>query len=94
MGKRQKLWAKTARLNLLLELGMYCKKCGREDNLTFDCIEARGDSHHRLDTERRICFYRREHKAGNIQVLCKDCNEKKAVAERAKSWVEYDNTPF
>jgi len=74
MAKRQKLWARTARINLLLKLGMVCKSCGAEDKLTFDCIYPTGDAHHRMDTSQRMSYYHRQEREGNLQVLCAGCN--------------------
>jgi len=70
MAKRQKRWAVSERFRLMFLLGGACAKCGTEEKLTFDCIEACGDSHHKLDTERRMIFYRRQHAEGNLQILC------------------------
>ena len=78
MAKRQKEWARRARLALLTELGNRCVYCGSTSALTFDCINPRGDTHHRLDTARRISFYRREHyQEKNLQIACEKCNAKK-----------------
>lgn len=82
MGKRQKVWARQARFRLLFLLGGECRECGSVEDLTFDCIEPRGDSHHRLDTASRMSFYHKEHKAGNLQVLCMACNVKKSLQEQ------------
>lgn len=84
MGKRQKEWAKTARLNLLLKLGMVCNKCGKEDDLEFDCIDPQGNLHHTFDTSQRMSFYRQQDRQGNIQVLCHDCNVAKSFADAKK----------
>jgi hypothetical protein len=74
-------------MELLMVLGFCCKKCGHEGNkknpLTFDCIEPRGDEHHKYDTSHRMCFYWREHRAGNVQILCSICNSKKAAIDDA-----------
>lgn len=86
MGKRQKEWARKARLVLISELGGKCVRCGSREHLEFDCILPCGDEHHRMDTERRICFYRRMHTEGNLQLLCNhkagSCHEKKTSKDR------------
>jgi hypothetical protein len=82
MGKRQKEWARQARFRLQFLLGGQCRKCGSVETLCFDCIEPRGDFHHRLDTSARMSFYHREHKAGNLQLLCAECNGIKSLQEQ------------
>jgi hypothetical protein len=88
MGLRQRIWAKKKREELLVELGSRCVHCGKYawelekgQQLEFDCIEARGDAHHRGAASERMCFYRKQHKMGNIQILCSDCNCKKSLTE-------------
>lgn len=78
MAKRQKDWARRAKAALLVELGGKCVKCSTTENLTFDCIVPQGDAHHRLDASARICFYRRQHREGNVQILCRPHNEEKS----------------
>lgn len=90
MAKRQKEWARRARESLLSELGNQCNQCGTTEKLTFDCKEARGDSHHKMDTSHRMSFYRSEHLKGNLQILCSKCNEIKSIKERPSS----ENVPF
>ena len=74
MARRHKLWAKRERERLFSILGRHCTACGATDRLTFDCIEPMGDTHHRGNAPARICFYRRQMQAGNVQVLCEHCN--------------------
>lgn len=84
MGKVQKEWAKRKRAELMAELGPVCVECGEDRvfKLCFDCIEPRGDYHHRGEASTRMSFYRREHAAGNIQVLCVKCNGRKGQKEK------------
>ena len=77
MSKRQKDWARRARAALIAKLGAKCANCGTTKNLTFDCIKPQGHRHHTLDTATRMCFYRAQHAQGNLQVLCKNCNDTK-----------------
>lgn len=77
MGKLQKAWARRARAKLLTELGAKCAHCGEREALGFDCISPRGDRHHKMDTSARMSFYRGEHRLGNLQVLCSECNRRK-----------------
>jgi len=87
MGQRQKDWAKRVREKLLAELGGKCVVCGSAYRPEFDCIEPRGDAHHKFDTSHRMSFYRKEHKAGNLQVLCQFHNAQKSDTRKA-------NQPF
>ena len=77
MAKRNKEWARKARTALLSELGNCCAECGTDQKLTFDCKVPCGDRHHKMDTSARMCFYRAQHKLGNLQILCKYHNDRK-----------------
>lgn len=79
---RYRRWAEQALAALRDALGGHCSNCGGSEQLEFDCREPRGDRHHRFETNRRACFYRREHAAGNLQLLCRDCHEEKSKAEQ------------
>lgn len=81
MAKRQKEWARKARFTLMFLLGGCCKECGSDKDLEFDCKEPRGDEHHKMDTSARICFYRRQHREGNLQILCEPCHNKKTAKD-------------
>ena len=81
MAKTQKEWAKRRRDELMALLGRVCALCGSTERLEFDCIKPMGDAHHRFDTSHRISFYRRQHAAGNLQVLCSTCNSRKGAKE-------------
>lgn len=82
MGKRQKQWAAKVRDQLFDVLGWACAKCGATKKLEFDCIQPRGHTHHKYDWSHRMSFYRREHAAGNLQVLCATCNALKGNVEK------------
>lgn len=82
MGREHKLWAKRARARLVERLGGACALCGTTDNLVFDCIIPQGDKHHRMDPSARMCFYHRQERLGNVQVLCDACNTAKAAKEQ------------
>lgn len=77
MGKAEKEWAKRKRRELMALLGNVCAHCGADENLEFDCISPRGHRHHRGDASQRMCFYRRQFREGNLQVLCTVCNARK-----------------
>lgn len=74
MGMKQKEWARKTRQALLAELGGECARCGTTEALEFDCIIPCGDAHHKFDTSARMSFYRHQYAAGNLQVLCHECN--------------------
>ena len=81
MGKRQKIWARRARARLIESLGGRCVRCGTVEHLEFDCITPRGHDHHRCDSSSRICFYRFQHRLGNLQILCANCHLLKTGAD-------------
>jgi hypothetical protein len=82
MGKRQKRRAKERRIELMMWLGYCCAKCGKEEDLEFDCIEPQGNEHHRMDTSHRMCFYFKQYRLGNLQILCTKCHSKKSLTEQ------------
>lgn len=93
MSKRAKIWAVKARANLMDKHGNECAWCGETCGLQFDCIIPQGDAHHRFSTDKRMTFYRRQDAAGNLQVLCGDCNTTKSVGERRSSRaIEFSGT--
>lgn len=77
MSKRQKEWARNARLRLVIALGGRCVACGATEKLELDCIIPRGHSHHGMASDQRVTFYRRQASVGNLQVLCTRCNAMK-----------------
>lgn len=77
MARAQKDWARRKRQELMALLGNVCAHCGATCNLEFDCVRPQGDRHHRGDASQRMCFYRRQFRRGNLQVLCGDCNARK-----------------
>jgi hypothetical protein len=81
MAKRQKSWARKARVALMELLGNKCVKCDSVELLEFDCISPCGDEHHKMSTCARMSFYRKQHKLGNIQILCTKCHNKKTCDE-------------
>ncbi len=81
MARAQKEWARQKRRELMELLGNVCAHCGTGENLEFDCIRPRGDKHHRGEASQRMCFYRRQFREGNLQVLCSECNVRKGDEE-------------
>lgn len=78
---RQRRWAYGVLKRLRFELGQCCAWCNRNRNLEFDCIAPEGDGHHRFETDRRAVFYRRLHRRGGLQLLCRACHKRKTRAQ-------------
>lgn len=83
MAKRQREWATRRRAELMESLGNVCKLCPATTDLTLDCEDPQGPHHHRrLSSEGRISFYVRQHAAGNLRILCRTCNSRKATHDK------------
>lgn len=66
-------------------LGYKCAACGVTKNLQFDVIvpTRKPKSHHgNLSFCHRMIFYCRQLSAGNLQVLCSQCNSRKNNSSR------------
>ncbi len=87
MSKQVKLWATKAKTELIEKLGSECAVCGTVFDLQFDCIEPCGDAHHKMSQDQRICFYRKQDKIGNVQLLCKAHHLEKTLKE-GQEWRE------
>jgi len=87
MAKRQVAWARTARERLRLALGGLCVRCGSSLEIEFDCIQPCGHAHHMAGAVMRTSFYRKQARAGNLQLLCAACHRKKSA-------LEPQDTPF
>ena len=74
MGARQRNWARRKRDELRWVLGNECECCGCTEDLQFDCITPCGRKHHGYGWAQRMSFYRRQMRAGNLQLLCGRCN--------------------
>lgn len=102
MGLRQQRAARKLRDWLFLQLGRRCRQCGSTENLEFDCVLQTGDSkHHReMSWDQRMRFYVRQHRIGNLQVLCDKCHGKKTAKEdyqphlRINEQVSSQGNPF
>lgn len=86
MAIRQRCWAREQREILRQLLGDECARCHKrgtvKNPLQFDCIESRGDYHHRQEWSARMCFYRAQFKSANLQLLCARCHGLKSSDER------------
>jgi hypothetical protein len=71
---------------MVIILGGKCTCCRSLDNLQFDCIDPQGHAHHGGSAPERICYYRRQMLAGNVQLLCGSCNALKSDMPFA-SWL-------
>jgi hypothetical protein len=74
MAKRQREWAKRARLALIAELGGVCVDCAATTELELDHIKPCTYDRSKTDPSWRVSIYRREAKEGKITVRCKRCN--------------------
>lgn len=81
MATRQRRWAAKAAEKLKIELGGKCATpdCGETDlsRLQFDHLFQRDWEPDETEFSHRISIYRREAKAGLLQLLCGTCNAKK-----------------
>lgn len=99
MGQAQRIWAKKKRFELFFRLGGACRNCGSTRHLEFDCIEPKGDRHHRLSACDRVSFYYQQFRSGNLQLLCKYvCHKAKSLKEH-QAWLaeqqqQDENCPF
>jgi 5-methylcytosine-specific restriction endonuclease McrA len=71
---------------MVASLGGQCARCGTDEDLELDCIEPQGSAHHRLDTSSLVCFYTRQARRGNLQLLCSACHRQKSSVETRRWW--------
>lgn len=106
MGKYEKQRARYLRQFFKELLGEQCAHCGIGEHvernnkpvrLTFDCIVPCGDLHHKMDTSSRMCFYRKQLRLNNLQLLCDKCQSEKGDGpdkiKHKQRWKE-ENEPF
>lgn len=77
---RQTRYYHAVRDAIFLALGRVCKNCGRTKELEFDVVipqDGAKDHHAKMSQTSRAAFYKRQHAAGNLQVLCTHCNSSK-----------------
>ena len=84
MSARHRELARRQRLEMIQRLGGKCVDCGtkgtkdpRKNPLEIDHIHGRDYDITKMDSSWRMVLYKREEKAGLLQVLCKRCNGKK-----------------
>jgi 5-methylcytosine-specific restriction endonuclease McrA len=81
MAKRQVRWAKAQMVRIRTILGGRCAECGEAQRLELDCIIPQGHKHHAAGLISRVCFYRKQMRFGNLQVLCSKCHSKKTAKD-------------
>ena len=91
---RSVVWSRAKRADLMRILKPVCKRCGATACLTFDCIVPKGGYHHKLSSVARMTFYVRQFRAGNLQVLCHDCNSRKRDLPMARYVTSVRPTDF
>lgn len=64
------------RSRLFADLGSECSVCQSTYQLEIDHPWGRSYKPHRLASYNRWLRYRREHEAGLVRLLCKDCNSR------------------
>jgi hypothetical protein len=79
MAKRQREWARRARVALLIRLGGRCRNCGERDLALLvpnhiDPNTRTWDTHKLKSITERIPKYHADEKAGLLECLCVDCN--------------------
>lgn len=85
MPQPMKIWRKRARAKLIEQLGGVCA-CGSTENLVFahkvplseDMLSWRS----RIGANKRMTYYRRLAKKGEIYLACQSCNMKQTVEPR------------
>lgn len=95
MGQVQRRWAKFQRALITRLLGGRCAHCGEDDPklLTFDCIQPKGDEHHKWKADKRITFYRIQMALDNLQLLCESCQTRKSEFEK-RDIINEEDEPF
>ncbi len=83
MSKRSR--CEQQKLALIEDLGSRCAWCSRSDELEFDCIAPAGATHHGMSKCDRVRFYVKQYIAGNVQLLCRSCHERKSVEDKRES---------
>lgn len=81
MARRQQVWASRALFRLRIALGAACAHCGAIEKLQFDCIQPQGHDHHAVGQVGRATFYRKQARAGNLQLLCQRCHSAKTLED-------------
>jgi len=77
--ERTKRSVARAREELVAQLGGKCAACSSTKNLCFDHKKKRTWRAPRANRHTRMARYKREAKAGKLQLLCKSCNSKRGV---------------
>ena len=98
MGLRQRKWARKTKLRLRTALGNRCVICHSQSNLEFDCVLPLGDNHGKKEYSWRMSIYNRQHRDGNLQLLCDFCHNLKSIGDnnllREYKRLTKKNNPF
>lgn len=79
------LRARKARKDLVDEMGGKCFDCPARDSLEFDCCPPKGAAHHFMPWPQRIRFYWACWMAGELELRCKTCHNRKTNRENCKA---------
>ncbi len=101
MAARQMEWGRRKRAEIMAALGNVCagfgRKCRNTKHLELDCIKPVGNMHAKWGYDTRVRFYIKQFKAGNLQILCNKCHERKSTKEQRDQGnmeLDLDNEPF
>lgn len=79
--KKRDAKAKQGRLDLIEQLGAYCRLCHSTKDLTIEHINKRAWQIRKYNQAQRLEIYKREAEEKLITVLCYSCNSKKIPTE-------------
>ena len=91
MARRQRRWARESLDRLRIALNGRCNRCGDKEHLEFDCIKPQGHKHHSQGIGFRATFYWRQARAGNLQLLCRNCHSLKTLTDNARGLLDDDS---
>lgn len=69
-------WCRAYRSRLVEQLGGCCQQCGSTEKLQFHHLKPRTWIASQLSRWQRLAEYKREISRGEIELLCKPCNQR------------------